>query len=87
MNKILDMANQKSEPNDDDVIVWDGINYLGTKIKYMPNAYLESLHIKVERFEKALRTIIDSEFRYGTALVDGVEKTPMRIAREALEPE
>lgn len=42
---------------------------------------------KVERFEKALRTIINSEFRYGTALVDGVEKTPMRIAREALEPE
>ena len=53
---------------------------------------LDELELKDEKSKKiiagligALKTIVDNEFRYGTALIDGKEKTPMRIAREALE--
>ncbi len=35
--------------------------------------------------ENALQSIVDNEFIYGMALINGEEKTPMRIAREALD--
>jgi hypothetical protein len=100
------MKQDNSEPNEEDVIVWVGHNYLDVKIRLMSPLYLDDIKnelnvlknnnkeltdqrfdfmVKIARLEKALKSIVDNEFRYGTALIDGEEKTPMRIAREALE--